>query len=73
MFQAYLCFLLLQNGVVCIFVYCNIIIDFKIFYCSYVIMELIETEKDYVKDLGLIVEVRILFALLACMILSHIF
>jgi len=26
--------------------------------CRYVILELVETEKDYVRDLGLIVEVK---------------
>ena len=26
-------------------------------YCSYVLLELVETERDYVRDLGLVVEV----------------
>lgn len=27
-------------------------------FCSYVLLELVETERDYVKDLGAVVEVR---------------
>lgn len=30
-------------------------------FCSYVLLELVETEKDYVRDLGLVVEVSDLF------------
>ena len=30
----------------------------KLYLCSYVLMELVETERDYVRDLGSVVEVR---------------